>query len=328
MRPIFKILADGTDVTSKINDRLLSLTLHDEDGINSDTAEIYLDNRDKVIAIPPKGAELHVYIGYADSGLVDKGLFTVDETNLAGPPHTLTIRAKAADMRKKMKEPRSASYDGITIGALVEEIAARHGLTPKVGSDLADVSLGHVDQTDESDLHLLTRLAQQYGAVAKPANECLVFVTKGEAKSASGKGLTAVTVDLSVDGGTYSYTAADRKNYGSATARWHDQAANKDRDVTVADDATAPAYTIRGSFPNEEAARAAAKARLAALKRGTVTLSLSNLIGKPTATAEAPLTVANAHAEVDAISWTIKETTHTLTDGGFTTQIEAEVKKR
>ncbi|MEO0035574.1 MAG: hypothetical protein RLZZ501_1597, partial [Pseudomonadota bacterium] len=76
----------------------------------------------------------------------------------------------------------------------------------------------------------------------------------------------------------------------------------------------------------EEAARAAAKARLGALKRGTVTLSLANLIGKPTAAAEAPLTVANAHPEADAIAWIIKETTHTFTQSGYTTQIEAEVQ--
>ncbi|MEO0034749.1 MAG: hypothetical protein RLZZ501_772, partial [Pseudomonadota bacterium] len=30
MRPIFSIAANGSDITAKINDRLLALTLHDE----------------------------------------------------------------------------------------------------------------------------------------------------------------------------------------------------------------------------------------------------------------------------------------------------------
>lgn len=330
MRPIFKIIANGADITRKIQDRLVDLRQHDEAGIGSDTVTIRLDNRDRAVRIPAKGALLRVWLGYQESGLVFKGVFTVDETRLSGPPHVLEIKGKAADMRKTLKEQRSLSYDDITLGNLVETIATRHDLSPKCSADLAGVALGHVDQTSESDLHLLTRLAEQYGATAKPANGCLLFVPTGEAKAASGAAMTPVTIDLAVDGGSYDYTVADRKAYASCTARWRDQAGNQDVEVTVdADDAEAgaPAYSLRNTYPDEAAAKAAASAKLAALKRGTATLSIDNIRGKPAATAEAPLTIRNCHPEADSTAWKIKEVEHTLSGSGLKTRIEAEVKK-
>lgn len=330
MRPLFRIVANGSDITAKIQDRLLELKLHDEAGLGSDTAEIRLDHRDHAIRIPAKGATLKIAIGYAESGLVEKGLFTVDEVQISGPPHRLMIKAKAADMRKSLKEPRSASYDDITVGDLVKTLAARNDLKPRCSADLADIGLGHVDQTEESDLHLLTRLAGQHGATAKPANGCLLFVPAGEAKSASGQALSAVHVDLVADGGSYDATFADRKDYGAVTARWRDQSGNRDVEETIAAEAAepdAPSYTLRNTYPDAEAARAAAKAKLAALGRGTATLSLDSIIGKPTACAEAPLTVANAHPEIAAITWRITSADHSLTNSGLTTRIEAEAKK-
>ena len=175
---------------------------------------------------------------------------------------------------------------------------------------------------------LLTRLAEQYGATAKPANGCLLFVPSGEAKAASGQALTPVTVDLEKDGGSYDATFADRKDYGAVTARWRDQGASEDIEETVSDeDAGGPTFTLRNTYPDAAAARAAASAKLASLKSGTVTLSLDGIIGKPTATAEAPLTLINAHPDIDAVSWRIKEAEHSLTTSGLTTRIEAEAKK-
>lgn len=328
MRPKFNIIADGTDITDKINDRLLSLSLQDAAGITSDTVEIRLDNRGRTIALPSKGASLQVYIGYDSSGLVYRGVYTVDELTLSGPPHSMTIKGKAADMISSLKAPRSTSYaEGITISALVKELAARHNLTPKISSELANISLGHVDQTSESDLNLLTRLAKEHRAVAKPANDCLLFVKEGEAKSASGQSVTTTTVDLSIDGGSYIYTSADRQSYGSVTASYRDVATNKDVKIKISgSNAEGPDYSIRNSYPNAIAATAGAKAKLATLTCGTAKLSLNGIIGKPTAMAEGGLIVKGVHPEVDTLSWIIKKTSHSLSESGFTTSIEAEIQ--
>jgi hypothetical protein len=69
-----------------------------------------------------------------------------------------------------------ASYGAEKFGALVSQ-------------QLALIAIEHIDQSNESDLHLLTRLARQHGAVSKPVAGFLVFVFKGEAKSATGQQL-------------------------------------------------------------------------------------------------------------------------------------------
>ena len=51
-------------------------------------------------------------------------------------------------------------------GKAVRTIATRNHLTPIIPQDLATTPTAHIDQTAESDANLLTRLAQEYGAIA------------------------------------------------------------------------------------------------------------------------------------------------------------------
>ena len=60
--------------------------------------------------------------------------------------------------------------------------------------DEVELSGPQVDQTVESDLHLLTRLADRYDAVAKPGNGRLFFARRGAAMSATLGAVTAVKV--------------------------------------------------------------------------------------------------------------------------------------
>src|SRR5690554_3922674 len=115
MKPDFRILADRQDITARIRDRLLSLRITDEAGIQSDTVEILLDDRDGRIEWPAHGVELEVFLGDGRSGLSRMGLYVVDEVEHSGPPSSLTIRGKAADMRAAIKAPRTRSWHGSTV---------------------------------------------------------------------------------------------------------------------------------------------------------------------------------------------------------------------
>ncbi|XHF80608.1 hypothetical protein R3J30_02130 [Xylella fastidiosa subsp. multiplex] len=48
-------------------------------------------------------------------------------------------------------------------------MAAEHGMTWAISPSLTGVALPHIDQTEESDINVLLRLAQRYDAIAKPA---------------------------------------------------------------------------------------------------------------------------------------------------------------
>ena len=109
MIPTFQIIANNTDITNKIRDRILSLILIDESGLESDSVSIVIDDRDNRINLPPKGAEIQISLGYKQKGMIEKGLYTVDEIICSGSPDTVTIRCRAADMRASLKEKKTRS---------------------------------------------------------------------------------------------------------------------------------------------------------------------------------------------------------------------------
>ncbi len=188
------IVADGVDVTANFNDRLLELSVVDNEGMKADTVTIEVDDRDGTLEVPRKGVKLRISMGYRETGLTFMGLFTVDDVELSGFPRTMRISGSSADLRDNLKSHRDHAYEGKKIRDIVGDIAKRHGLEANVGASIADFQHEFVAQTEESDLHFLTRLARTHDAIAKVANGKLLFVRRGEAMSASGGNSLAATV--------------------------------------------------------------------------------------------------------------------------------------
>nr|VFK12740.1 MAG: hypothetical protein BECKLFY1418C_GA0070996_100165 [Candidatus Kentron sp. LFY] len=323
MTPAFRIFADSSEITGAIRDRLISLSVTDEAGNHSDTVEIRLDDRDGIIELPRKGAELEVLMGYRESGLVEMGLFTVDEVELTGPPDTMVVRGKAANMRASLKAHKTRPWDETTIGDIVAAIAGEHGLEPRVADSLASVKIVHLDQTEESDLHLLTRIAKKYDAVSKPVNNFLLFVPRGEAKSATGKEIPAVSINRN-ETSDHRVTLADRGKYQAVLAHWHDTSTGLRTPVQVGEGE--PVFTLRHAYKDANTATAAAQAKLDALMRGLGTLSLTLKHGNPVLAAEAKLTLLGFREGVDG-DWVITQANHTMAGGGYSTSLGAETPK-
>src|ERR1700754_1190564 len=100
----------------------------------------------------------------------------------------------------------------MSLGALVRNIAASSGLTAAVSSTFDNIKIPHIDQTNESDMNLLTRLARNYGAVMKPTSGHLVFAKKGAGTSVTGKPLGKITIDRS-ECSSYSAEWSKRANF-------------------------------------------------------------------------------------------------------------------
>jgi len=322
MTPDYRIIAESKDITATINDRLISLTIVDEAGFKSDTMTLRLDNRDGRVALPSTGAELEVWMGYRETGLARMGLYVTDELTVEGPPDTLTITANAANMRAGLKERKARSWDNVSIGDLVKTIAAEHGYTAKVETELAQISLGHIDQT-ESDLHLLTRLAKDHAAIAKAAGGSLLFVSEGNAKSASGKALTPVTLTRS-DLERWTMRNTDRKTYKSALAYWQDIDSGEKRKVVVGEGS--PQKVLPGIRPTVNAARIAAMAMKDSVNRGKATLDFT-CAGRTDLMAETPL-IMDAVAEGINGEWVVNRATHEISDRGYTVSGSAKLPKK
>ncbi|MFW1108918.1 contractile injection system protein, VgrG/Pvc8 family [Vibrio parahaemolyticus] len=317
----FKVLANKTDITAKIADRLIRLSLHDEAGFDSDTVEIELDNRDSAIEVPPTGAELDIYIGYEDE-LSYRGTYSVDELEEPLELDTLTIKAKAAQMKKSIKAPRDGSFDNVTLGELVNEIAARHGYESAVSPAMAGIAFPHIDQRGESDTNLLTRLARENNGFFKIAANKLVVVPKEAGKSVSGKTLPTITI-RDPENSSGRVTIAERDDYNSVVAYWFDEP-NQEKVAEMVGSGE-PQFVIKKTHTTAEAAKQAAKSKLAELKRGNGTLSITRPLN-PDIMPEGFLVLEN-HKQSANGRWLVESVDHVIEPGrAATTSANCSIK--
>jgi phage protein D len=174
--PAFKVSIEDKDLTAIVSPRLINLTLTLCRGDESDQLDISLDDSDGKLALPPRGAQIALALGWQATGLVDMGKFTVDEVEHNGAPDTITLRARSANLIDTFKQQQEHSFHKTTLGAIIEAIAFRNELASGVSARLRDTAIEHIDQTHESDAAFLRRLGRKYDAVATVKNDTLLFI--------------------------------------------------------------------------------------------------------------------------------------------------------
>lgn len=122
--PAYSLSIDGVDITGKLKEKLISLTLTDNRGFEADQINIELDDSEGNLKLPRRGVSLAVALGWKDTGVIDKGTFVVDEIGHAGAPDVLTITARSADFRQTLNVQRDASYHKKPLGLLSEPLPA------------------------------------------------------------------------------------------------------------------------------------------------------------------------------------------------------------
>jgi phage protein D len=323
--PEYQITLDGRDLTSKIAPRLISLSLSESRSDEADTLDITLDDSEGLLAIPARGAVLRVAFGWSDTGIVDKGSFTVDEVEHSGAPDILTIRARSASMTKEMGERIERSWHGETIGAIVRKIAGKHGLKPAIADALAKVAIAHIDQTHESDMSFLTRLAKRYDAVMNVKDTHLLFMPIGHGTTAKGTKLESIELTRK-DGDQHRYHIAERENYAGVRANYHGTGRKKRESVVVGGESNHNIKVLPETYATEADARAAATAEFNRTKRSQATMDYTLALGRPDLYPEIPVYLNGFKPDIDAQSWLAKKVKHTIGDGGYTTALELETR--
>ena len=327
MKPVFQIVtSDGEDVTSVLEDRVLSIEITDEAGIVADSFRMELDDRDGAVAMPGSNVTLQVWLGYAGQTLLDMGTYTVDEVELNDSARSMSISGKSANMVATLKSWKKRSWDkklnpSGTLGGIIRTVAKEHKLEPAIAKEFESIKIDHLDQTYESDMNMLTRLAEQYGAVCKPAGGRLLFVKRGAGQAADGSPLPTVTLVRSVDDLTnvrVSYN--ERASYARVGAHWHSKGKAKVQYVYAGEGE--PVMFVRHPYKTERDALAAADAKLRKLKRGRTSLTL-DCVGRPELCAEMPIEVLGVRDGVDG-AWICTRATHRYTGNGLTTSLEAQ----
>lgn len=327
LKPDFRLVVGDADYTARIRSRLMSITVTDNDGETADSLTLTLDDADNAIEAPRNGAVLSVSLGYAGEMLFHLGQFTVDECEPEGPPDILTVRASSADMRASLKAQKSRSFRDATIGVTVARIATDNGLEAVCAPDLAARTIAHIDQGNESDMHFLTRLGRNHGAVAAAKDGKLLFAPAATGVSASGKPLDVVTLDRAKgDLIRWRALSADRDATGTVRARWRDTASARTRYARAG--SGDPVKTLRNTYPTQAAAKAAAEAELAKAGRAQNGIELE-IIGRAEILAQTPINVIGLRPELSG-QWITETAEHTadFTGAGFTTRITTRRKPR
>lgn len=191
-RPAFRILIGRDEIP--VDNCLISLTVNESKGFTEDTVEIELSDTDGALQLPKRGTKIAVAIGWRGEGMVEKGLFVVDEITHEGQPDRLIITARSADFREDFNIKREYSWHNCTVAHVVQAIAGRYGLKPAISTELAGLEIDHADQTHESDISFLMRMADMLGAATTVKNGLLLFFTPGTGRTASGRVLPSITI--------------------------------------------------------------------------------------------------------------------------------------
>ena len=336
IRPTYKLTANDIDITDLIRQNLVSLSVSDSGGIESDTLDITLSDRGG-LAWPSKGAELSFWLGYGDDPAF-KGMFYVDELDHSGSPDSITIHAKAMDRLNLGSGLKTRDWSGQSLGQVISQMAAEQELIAAVSESLQSVSRTNFIQLNESDLHFLTRIAREFGAITKIKAGRLLFIERGVSLTAGGNEMPAVSIDRQTCG-SHQYQERGANTYGRVSAnyytyytyswgyswwgrRGYTRQVRKLKKVTVG--FSGATKSLGGYYESEDAARFAATAELNQLGREESTLSLNLDHGIPSLMAEMRLTVSGFIDRINESDWIISDVSHSLGgSGGLSSSLNA-----
>lgn len=300
-----------------INSHLVDWEHVDASGVKSDTLKLTV-RIDDLEGMPSFEGKIGLLVGYHESGLVDKGEFNITRCQPQLFPPLLKIIATAAPFKvadeTKFKERRSASYGPTTLGAIFRELAGKHGFSPRISPELDAKVVEHLDQSNETDMGFLTRVAKLHDAVTKPVNELYVMAKRGEVKSLSGKTMPVVT--LSVTKGNSpndrSFINAEldeesRVKFKGCKTVWWDGASGKE---CVVETGSEPFKKVTQRYQSEAEAKDAGEGMARKIKRGEKKIRI-DCPGNPDLGAEGLIELDDTWPSFMRGQWSIDQVTAT-----------------
>jgi phage protein D len=177
------------------------------------------------------------------------------------------------------------------------------------------VQLPHVDQTNESDINLLTRLAVERDLVVKPTFGRLIALSRAEAKTTKGNDIPHFTI-LKSDCSTWAFRISNRSRFQSVVTTWHNPATGQP--VEVGAGVGEPVYRAQAVYPNAQTAQAAASSYLRNFRRSGTEFTLT-MPGQPYLMAEGRAILRGFRSELDEGEWKITRVEHRLSRQGYNT---------
>lgn len=359
LTPAAELTIDGKRFGTQAMSRIISISLTDKRGFEADELTIELDDHDGTIAIPKTGSKITLKLGYKETGLVEKGEYLVSEFTASGSPDRLSITARAADLAEALAEQVEKSWHKQTLYQIIEAIAKKHKYAYIISKDYQNTKIDHIDQTNESDASFMSRLAEQYDAIATVKNGKLLFIPAGESQTASGQPILPTTITRA-SGDSHSFTYSSSNSYQAVRAYYTDKKTGQKKEVIVNKDNAYPnkkttqqtktvkgktfkakkkendnqkvntegqkIKTLRHLYATESGAWSGARGAFKKIQRGVAEFSITLAVGRPDLYPETPAVVKGFKPEIDAEAWLITEVSHKIDSGGYTAGIQFEAR--
>jgi phage protein D len=335
--PNFSIAVEGEDITDTVRQNLADLTLKDHGAGSKKSDEVTFSVVSQNMQLPAKGVKLTVSLGFGGT-LVGKGTFVVDARKSSGgggKARVLQITARAVSKSNEgghstLQSQKTRSFDaGITLGDLVGAVAAEHGLIPAVDASLASVPLEHIDQLAESDMNMLTRMAERYGGVSKITHDHWVVTPRDSTTNVNGKPLPVRTITPDMCSGWSYHDNSDhpdctKKGSGTYVVYYCDTAdGGKVKHFTVG--SGEPVMQLKSPFPSLAEAKkvSVGSAKYAQKKLRGFSLSLPATPELMGMTAEGQLKLTG-FGKVEDGDWKISQLSFRLNNQGLNINLELE----
>lgn len=350
LTPVAVLQINGQPFGTLTMSRIISVQLADNRGFEADELTIELADHDGRVAIPPQNSLIRCWLGYKETGVVDKGVYKMSEFTHSGSPDKLSLTARAADLADTLAQQEDKSWHKTTVHAIVDAIAKKHGYPAKISDSYKAAAIAHIDQTGESDASFLTRLAQDHDAIATIKNGTLLFMPQGQAQTAGGQPMPPLHITRQ-SGDSHSFTFSSTDAYNAVRAYYTAPKTGKKTEVLINAENVVPVQstqktkrsksrsvkttqaisaeglkikTLRHLYASQATAENGARAAYKRIKRGAAEFKINLAQGRPDVSPETPVSVAGFKAEIDAERWLIKRIAHTLNDSGYTAAIELE----
>jgi uncharacterized protein len=312
LSPIFKIEANGIDVTRALQKNIMSIHLEDYDGENSDRLTLKISG---LWARPRYEDELRLWFGYKDKGLFYMGRFKVLSTEREDN-NVLTVDATGIAFSKTLKVKKDRSFEKTCVKDIAKLIADEHKLDLRCDVEMC---VDYYPQHNESDMSFLNTMSKKFNLVFGIKNDTLILLRKKDEKNNSNDSLPVFDIHVKDVMPGMRIKHASRTIYSGVEVIYRDTKENKDQRVFVGSEEGA-ILRIEGSFESDDDATNVAKAKLARSNSGTVVGSLK--LHGSAIYAGAMIKISGSIE--DDREYSIKKVKHAFDNKGWITSIDFE----
>ncbi len=327
-KPIIVVQGPKTaNLVAVWGDTLLSVRIHDATAHDSDSCTLVFSTAPPFPSLPPKGTRYVVSVGWSTTAVAKTGVYTVQRAMIEGDPesgHKITVECRAADLADKAKTVDSGHWDDTTLGAIVDDIAGKMGVTAVVDPEMRSIAIPYRARLDQEALDFLSDLADDFGGAVKIAGDKVVVTKRGSGRSASGADLATIEVTYAPSYG-FSFEFEPRGDDAESVATWWDDETGTWRDET--DEGSGKGRLAwPHPWPSKREAKHGAEAKRGERKRKSATGFVEGP-GDPSAVAGCPVVVSGYGPDADATSWISESIDHVIDpEGGWIMTLNLETK--